>query len=48
MKKKVQKETEIEVDEKEVEFFIDRLSNILLMQIEQEHAKKIDKNSKTC
>jgi hypothetical protein len=40
MKKKVEKKVELKIDEKEVDFFVERLASILLMQVEHEQAEK--------
>jgi hypothetical protein len=40
MKKKVEKKPEIKLDPKDEEFFVERLANIMLMQLEQEQAEK--------
>jgi hypothetical protein len=45
MKKKV--EVKPELDEKEVDFFIERLANILLMQVEDMQAEKDKKEEAT-
>ncbi len=43
-KKKKIKRKLTEVEEKQVDYFVDRLANILLMQVEQEALEKAEKS----